>query len=67
MPRFNVEDPETGKWRCFSTVSDSWITEWMPEKIYEEWRRWEYGRNCGPVREANIMSLDEAIERMSMR
>jgi len=60
MPRFNVENPKTGEWRCFSTIVDDWITDWMDEERYEQWRKLEYGRHCSPVRKSNQMSLDQA-------
>lgn len=60
MPRFNVQHPQTKAWRCFSSVVDDWITDWMPEDEYEAWRMSEYGRKCGPVYESNRMTLEEA-------
>lgn len=67
MPRFNVQHPETKEWRCFSTIVDDWITDWMDENRYERWRRFQYGADCGPVREANQMSLEEAEEVIKRR
>lgn len=67
MPRYNVHDPETGKWRCFSSVTDDWITDWMSQRDYQEWRYKEYGRGCGPIFRANIMDLDEAERRIQER
>lgn len=67
MPRFNVQHPETGEWRCFSTIVDDWVTDWMEENRYERWRRFQYGANCGSVWEANQMSLKEAEEIISER
>ena len=60
MPRFNVRNDETGQWRCFSTIVDDFITDWMDEDEYEKWRKEEYGRQAGSVYEANQMSLKEA-------
>jgi hypothetical protein len=60
MPRFNVQHPQTKEWRCFSSIVDDWITDWMSEDEYEKWRREEYGRSCGSVYEANRMTLKEA-------
>lgn len=60
MPRFNVQNPETKEWRCFSSIVDDWITDWMDENRYEHWRRIEYGVDCGTVYEANQMTLEEA-------
>lgn len=60
MPRFNVQHPETKEWRCFSSIIDDWVTDWMEEECYEHWRKSEYGRNCGTVYEANQMTLEDA-------
>ena len=67
MPRYNVQHPETKQWRCFSSIVDDYVTDWMDEEQYEAWRREEYGRRCGPVREANLMSLEEAEEAIRFR
>lgn len=37
MPRYNIE--YNGKWACFSSISDSFITEFMDKDVYEEWRK----------------------------
>ncbi len=67
MPRFNVQNPETGEWRCFSTIVDDWVTDWMEEERYEKWRRFSYGANCGLVRDANQMDLEEAVRIIKSR
>ena len=67
MPRYNVQHPKTGEWRCFSSVIDDWITDWMDEERYEQWRRFEYGKHCGTVRESNIMDLKEAEDIIRRR
>lgn len=67
MPRYNVQHPDTKEWRCFSTIVDDWITDWMEENRYEKWRRFSYGAYCGSVRDANQMSLEEAEERIADR
>lgn len=60
MPRYNVQHPTTKEWRCFSSIVDDWVTDWMDEERYQKWRETEYGRQAGPIREANQMSLEEA-------
>lgn len=60
MPRYNVQHPTTKEWRCFSSIVDNWVTDWMDEEKYQKWRESEYGRQAGPIREANQMSLEEA-------
>ena len=67
MPRFNVQNPQTKQWRCFSTVCDDFVSDWMDEPEYEEWRQIQYGVHCGPVREANQMTLEEAQEIIRQR
>lgn len=37
MSRLNIQHPITKQWRCFSTETDSWISEWLPEDKYKEW------------------------------
>ena len=67
MPRFNVKHLDTGKWRCFSTIIDDWITEWMDKKSYEEWRKQQYRIiNYLPAEQCNMMTLDEA-EKIRIR
>lgn len=60
MPRYNVQHPVTKEWRCFSSIVDDWITDWMDEERYQKWREAEYGRKAGLIRKANQMSLEEA-------
>lgn len=61
MPRFNVQHPETKKWRCFSSIVDDWVTDWMDEADYEKWRKEEYGGIfLNKLPNANRMSLEEA-------
>ena len=67
MPRFNVQHPRTKEWRCFSTIVDDWVTDWMDEERYETWRKHEYGAHCGSVYEANQMTLEEAVETIKRK
>ena len=60
MPRYNVQHPVTKEWRCFSSIVDDWVTDWMNEERYQKWREYEYGRQAGAIRKANQMSLEEA-------
>ena len=64
MPRFNVE--ADGKWACFSTVVDNFITPFMERKDYEEWRQDQYGNDNIPIEQANQMSLARALRAMSL-
>lgn len=67
MPRYNVQHPETKEWRCFSSIVDDWVSDWMDEERYERWREFEYGKDCGSVHEANQMSLEEAELSIKIR
>ncbi len=64
MPRFNVE--ADGKWACFSTISENFITPFMPLEEFEKWRSEQYGLQKEPLETANRMSLARALWRMSL-
>ena len=64
MPRYNVEADD--EWACFSTISDGFITPFMPLEEYEKWRDREYGRTKSPLEHANKMSLREALFDMGI-
>ena len=64
MPRFNVE--VNGEWACYSSISESFLTEFMPLEQYEEWRDKEYGRNKTPLEHANRTTLKEVLRDMSI-
>ena len=66
MPRYNVQNPDTKEWRCFSSIVDDYVTDWMPEDEYEEWRKRQYRGDWCPVRAANQMTMAEAEEIIRM-
>lgn len=37
MGRCNIQNPNDGKWRCWSTVVDNWVSDWMTEEDYKQW------------------------------
>lgn len=37
MGRCNIKNKRTGLWRCWSTVVDDWLCDWMTEKDYKQW------------------------------
>ena len=37
MGRCNIQNPNDGKWRCWSTIVDDWVSEWMAEADYKQW------------------------------
>ena len=65
MPRYNVE--HNGKWACFSTVSDGFITEFKEKADYEAWRLLEYGRaDYLPAEKCNVMTIGEAVNAAAL-
>lgn len=64
MPRYNVE--ADGKWACFSSVVDAFITPFMPLEEYEKWRKSEYGKPTKPLDQANKITLTEALASLSL-
>lgn len=64
MPRFNVE--ADGKWACFSSVTDEFITPFMPYDEYDEWRDEQYGLSRTPLESSNRKTLAEALFALSL-
>jgi len=67
MPRYNVE--YKGKWACFSSVSDGFVSEFMDKSDYEAWRVKEYSSrdyNPKPAEQCNRMSIGEAVFSASL-
>ena len=65
MPRFSVT--HNGKWACFSTIVDAFITEFMSKEEYEKWRRDEYGMaSHKPAEQCNMYTMAEAVESASL-
>ena len=67
MPRFNVQHPVTKQWRCFSTIVNDYITDWMDEERYQRWRIEQYGKQAGAIRDANLMDYEEAEQIIADR
>ena len=61
MPRYNVQRPD-GKWACLDTDKGKFITKWMNQNRYQEWRRKEYGLKAGPLETAVKMDFEKAME-----
>lgn len=60
MPRYNVE--YNGKWACFSSIVDAFVTGFMDKAEYEEWRKKEYGlHDYEPAEKRNMKSMEEAV------
>ncbi len=60
MPRYNVN--HHGKWACFSSVVDGFITKFMDKNDYENWRKIQYG-TCDyiPAEQCNMMTITDAV------
>ena len=37
MPHYNIQNPVTKQWRCFSTIIDDWLCDWKSEDEYKDW------------------------------
>lgn len=59
MPRYNVE--YNGKFACFSSIVDNFVSEFTDKESYEKWRKVEYGKSYRPLEECNRMSIEEAV------
>jgi len=65
MPRYNVE--HNGKWACFSTISDGFITKFTDKADHEAWRLLEYGRaDYLPAEKCNVMTIGEAVSAAAL-
>lgn len=58
MPRYNV--CYDGKWACYSSIVDDFITPFMALDGYEKWRSKEYGHEKKPL-DQNSMNINEAV------
>jgi len=60
MASYNVE--YEGKWACFTSVADGFVTEFMEKDEYENWRKQEYGKeNYEPAEQCNLMTMERAV------
>ena len=66
MPRYNVTCGDD-KWACFSTVTNGFVTEFVPREQYEEWRRSEYGDRVASIENSNNMTLKEALNKAYLK
>jgi len=62
MPRYNVE--YKNKWACFSSISDGFITKFMPKDEYEAWRKEQYGvqGTLSKAEDCNRKSMSECVD-----
>lgn len=62
MPHCDIQHPETKKWRCYSTIVDDWISNWLSEKDYKEWKTYydNYDEERdGPITQSKLYSFEE--------
>ena len=59
MARYKVE--HNGKWACFSSIPNGFVTKFMDKDAYEQWRKAEYGCSCLPIEQSLFMPLPEAV------
>ena len=60
MPRYNVQ--HEGKWACFSSISDDFVTGFMDKESYEKWRKAEYGlHDCEPAEKCNTETMHRVL------
>jgi hypothetical protein len=65
MPRYNVE--YKGKWACFSSIVDAFITNFMDKEAYEQWRRIQYGiADYRLAEKCNMMTMEEAVFSLTL-
>ena len=65
MARYNVE--HNGKWACFSSIPEGFISDFMDKDAYEEWRKQEYGPTDHTLaEECNRMTIEDAALYISM-
>ena len=65
MPRYNVY--YNGKWACFSSIIDAFITSFSDKETYEQWRKEEYGiKNYKPAEQCNMMNMKECISLIKL-
>ena len=65
MPRHNIE--HNGKWACFTSISDGFLTVFMDKSEYEEWRKKQYGEHgYEPAEKRNMMTMKDAAFSIRM-
>ena len=58
--RYNVQNPKTGEWRCFSGDMKDWATDWMSKDSFIFWLTLSCsGGGCEPLSE-ETMTVEEA-------
>lgn len=60
MSTYTIRNPHTNKSRCWSTIVDTWISDWMEEKDYGQWLI-DNGIKAMPVPVENSDITDEDL------
>ena len=72
MGRCNIKHPQTSEWRCWSTIVNNWVSEWMPEEDYKQWLVDEAARieqediEKFGIKESNIQTYDECVYELAL-
>jgi len=65
MSRYNIE--YNGKWACFSTISDLFVSPFKSKNGYSQWRLNEYGLvNLTPINQCAVATMEDAIGGASL-
>lgn len=60
MASFTIKNPHTNKLRCWNTIVNTWISDWMEEKDYGQWLM-DNGIKVIPVPVENSNITDEDL------
>lgn len=66
MPHCDIQHPETKQWRCYSTIVDDWISNWMDEKDYIEWLQVN-DHYYGPLKSSRFYTFEEIAYDIAMK
>ena len=73
MGRCNIKHPQTGEWRCWSTIVDNWVSEWMSEADYKQWLVDEATRQAAAeieaygIKESRFQTYNDCLYKLAMR
>lgn len=67
MGRHNIYNPKTNLWRCYSTIVNDWVSEWMNEKDYKSWLYEEYIKAYNDELKPSRLFTFEELEYQEIR
>lgn len=73
MGRCNIKHPKTGEWRCWSTIVDNWVSEWMSETDYKQWLIDEATRQAAAeieaygIKESRFQTYNDCLYKLAMQ